>query len=538
MAYRHYVLFILLLVYIHCLLSRMLPAFLVSVPTPGCDRLCASTATAPLCHQRSGWEPLASANDQTFLHCQECRARVGAYSAEAVADGNWFNMRDGACIGRWQYGILMGYGFSLPFVLGSLVTARLVDVVNRQCILAVAVAVWSGASGIMAGVSSFEPLLLSRFLLGVSESFVVPASFSLIADYFDEASHGSAGSLLSAGVCLGAGAASWAVPLALRVGWRASCVLVGGAGVVLAALVSLTVHEPARQRAKARKLGRAAMRVQVVWILTAAASLRLAASYTIAAFLPTYYLRASLPGFSAGAYAAANASLVASTGLLSAVIGGIAADALGRHLDSAPSAIAACANLAAAVLYAGVFRARHFAVSMAFYGGALLVGECWYGLMLLQVKRAVPQAVQGQVLTLVLSVATVLSNAGPAATGALDPGNAHLGRILLCIVAAGTGLAAGLFGLAAWLVQSGRSRGCPAPAPLLETDSDESSPCASPSRLLMQKLARELELQVRRQVPVSPPGHAEIVRLDVGPDHPGAPSGHDPRCLGRGQAEL
>mmetsp|Transcript_67760 Transcript_67760/g.210475 ORF Transcript_67760/g.210475 Transcript_67760/m.210475 type:complete len:528 (+) Transcript_67760:56-1639(+) len=512
MAYRHYVLCLLLLVYIHCLLSRLLPAFLVSVPTPGCGELCASTATTPLCHQRSGWALAGSTGNIAFERCQECRARVGYYAETSAEDGNWFNMRDGACIAHWQYGILMGYGFAVPFVLGSLATSQLVDVVDRRSALAAAVALWSGASGIMAGVDSFEPLLLSRFLLGVSESFVVPASLSLITDYFDEFSRGSAGSVLSAGVCLGAGAASWAVPLALRVGWRASCTLVGSIGAGLAMLVALTVREPQRERVKAHRLGSAAVGATVVWLLTAAASLRLAASYTIAAFLPTYYLRANLPGYSASTYATANAGLVASTGLLSALVGGVAVDHFSHYWRSAPSVIAAFANLVALFLYLGVFQAETFASSLAFFGMALLVGECWYGLMLVQVQRAVPPEAQGQSITFVLSVATIASNLGPAAAGVLDPGTAAVGRVMLGIIAAGVALSAALFALAAWLLEPRPAVAAAAPllpeAPCAEApEALEEAGALSPPRLL----ARALSRQVTRKVSVSTPGFAEVL---------------------------
>lgn len=531
MAYRHYVLLLLLLVYVHCLLCRMLPAFLVSVPTPGCSGVCDRVATAPLCQRQSSWAPSESGSG-AFCHCQDCRARLGAFAITrgAAPDGNWFNMRDGACIGHWQYGILMGYGFAVPFVLGSLVTARRVDVVDRRCSLALAVAVWSGSSAMMAGASSFGPVLLSRCLLGAAEALVVPASFSLIADYFEEHSQGFAGSVLSSGVCLGAGAASWAVPLALRVGWRTSCLGVGGAGAVLAALVAATVREPPRQHSEAHGRGSPAVGACVTWILTAASSLRLAASYTIAGFLPIYYLRADLPGYSASTYATANACLVACGGFLSAVIGGIATDHLSGSLASAPSLVAAVANLVATLLYVGVFTARTFAASCLFYGCALVVGECWYGLTLLQVKHTVPRGVQGQTLALVLSVATIASSAGPATAGALDPGDASLGLVLARIVALGTGLAAALLLLAAGLLELEERRW--AAEPLTQWLAGEGEP-GSPGRKrsALEGLTREVSLQLQRQVSISAPGHAEVVAPE-GPTSPSGPPGLERRRSG------
>jgi len=463
MAYRHYVLILLLLVYIHCLLCRMLPAFLVSVPVPGCEIACAGAVTAPLCDRSSGWVAPAHpglVDMGSFEECQDCRARVGAYKMSGLNDGGWFNMRDGACIVQWQYGILMGYGFALPFVLGSFATARYVDSVDRRGLLAAAIGVWSLASGLMAQLSSFLPLLASRFLLGVSEAAVVPAALSLVMQYFDEGSHGLVGSILSAGVCLGAGAASWAVPLSLQFGWRASCAAVGCVGLVLSVLVATTVREPWREEGTIScttgKVGRSGL---AVWVLTAAAAFRLAASYTIAAFLPIFYLRAQLPGYSPNGYATANAAIVACTGLLSALVGGLAADYFSSSAACAPCLIAAGAQVIAALMFIGVFRASTFNASLGFYGMALLVGECWYGLTLVQVKNIVAQDVQGRTLTVVLSVATIVSNISPVAVGILDPLTADgLAEIMLGVITSCILVASGLLFLAAWCIESASSR--------------------------------------------------------------------------------
>merc|ERR1712190_216777 len=84
----------------------------------------------------------------------------------------------------------------------------------------------------------------------------------------------------------------------------------------------------------------------------------------------------------------------------------------------------------------GVFMAQTFAGSMACFAGALFVGECWLGLTLIQVKRAVRPAVQGKTVTLVLSIATICSDAGPAIIGFVDSGTADdLGWILRWFIA-------------------------------------------------------------------------------------------------------
>lgn len=508
MAYRHYVLFLLLLVYVHSMFARMLPAFLVAVPTIGCETVCAGTSEAPLCHQvftaRSG----NVSNTAGFVGCQECRARIGRYAGGGET-GNWLNMRDGACIQPWQYGFLMGYGFALPFVLGSVPVARMADSANRRTALALSLGAWSVATWAMSWTDHFWPLFASRCVLGLSQAMVVPMSMSLVMQHFDEASHGSAGSILSSGVCLGAGAASFAIPLAIRVGWRASCAVVGGVGLVLAALTLATVHEPERERAISKRKTRRRMgRSPVVWILTLATMFRLAGSYTLAAFLPVYYLRAQLPGYSPGSYGLGNAAIVAVAGLLSALIGGTLSDCLRDDFASAPSLVAAGAQAIAAVCYVGVFRSTTFAGSLACYGLALLTGECWYGLTLVQIKGVVPSETQGRAISIVLAVATIASNFSPSAVGALDPGTAELGSLILaavtsCILLAGLALA-----VAAYYIERGGRLEV-----IFESSSSEELPRRSES--VVELLSANLARRASASTLFSAPGLADIVVPDT-----------------------
>lgn len=438
MAYRHYVLLLLLLVYVHTLLSRLLPSFLVSVPTPGCEEVCSGADhAAPLCHLESNWGQEESLRiDQSFDACQDCKARVGPYANVDEKDGNFYNMRDGACISPWEYGLLMGYGFSLPFVLGSLATGQVVDSMNRVVLASVALAVWSSATFGMAYASDISAMMLSRFVVGVSQAFAVPASMSLVTGYFDAASQGSATSILSSGVCLGAGVASWTVPLAESFGWRMVCKLVGLLGLAVSVITFATVREPARPTSsKVAQTSRSYLKLQVIWLLTIATSVRLMASYTLAAYLPIYYLRAALPGYTAKLYGTVNSIIVAVSGLLSALIAGSISDLLQERYASAPAWLAVLLQLLPLPFYFGVFWADTFMASLLFYFAALLLGEGWLGLALVQVKMVVPLAEQGRAVAFVIMVATIVSSSSLAVLGALDPGTKALGYMMFVLIA-------------------------------------------------------------------------------------------------------
>ena len=69
-------------------------------------------------------------------------------------------------------------------VLSGLVMGRAADICNRKLILFYSALVWNFATVCIGLSSNFVQLLLSQILLGMAESSLIPASLSLIADYF------------------------------------------------------------------------------------------------------------------------------------------------------------------------------------------------------------------------------------------------------------------------------------------------------------------------------------------------------------------
>lgn len=67
---------------------------------------------------------------------------------------------------------------------------RAADVYNRKLIVFYGLVIWNVATICLGLSNNFVELLLSRILLGIGESFSMPASYSLIADYFPAESLG------------------------------------------------------------------------------------------------------------------------------------------------------------------------------------------------------------------------------------------------------------------------------------------------------------------------------------------------------------
>jgi MFS family permease len=148
-----------------------------------------------------------------------------------------------------QLGMLTGLLFALFYTTCGIPVAALADRYNRVRIVAAAAAVWSFFSAACGLASGFTSLALARMGVGAGEAGGSAPSYSIISDYFPPHERGIGLAIYSLGVPLGtmAGAASGAW-IASHYGWRASFLVLGGVGLLLAPLLSLVVREPPRGR--------------------------------------------------------------------------------------------------------------------------------------------------------------------------------------------------------------------------------------------------------------------------------------------------
>ncbi|CAN0503817.1 unnamed protein product, partial [Ectocarpus sp. 8 AP-2014] len=123
---------------------------------------------------------------------------------------------------------------------------RAADLYNRKLIIFYGLVIWNVATVCLGMSDNFVQLLLSRILLGIGESFSMPASYSLIADYFPAESLAQVCCFFAFGVYVGGGLSSLSIAMAQGIGWRASAFTVAGYGLLLSLLVRFTVREPAR----------------------------------------------------------------------------------------------------------------------------------------------------------------------------------------------------------------------------------------------------------------------------------------------------
>jgi predicted MFS family arabinose efflux permease len=132
--------------------------------------------------------------------------------------------------------------------------ARLADRGNRARLASIAIGMWGLTMMGCVFVASYVQLLCARMLAAVGEAGCKPPTYSLVGDYFPQADERTrAMSVYMAAAPLSSlvsfTSAGWLNEL---YGWRTTFFIIGIPGLLLAALVWLTVHEPRRDRAAAQ----------------------------------------------------------------------------------------------------------------------------------------------------------------------------------------------------------------------------------------------------------------------------------------------
>ncbi|MCC6511928.1 MAG: MFS transporter [Pirellulaceae bacterium] len=110
------------------------------------------------------------------------------------------------------------------------------DKFSRRWIIAVSLLVWSGVTWLTAHVTSFEQLLWTRSLMGISEACYIPAALALIADFHSKLTRSRAIGIhqtaIYAGLILG-GFSGYAAE-SPNFGWRMAFTVAGMVGVAYA----------------------------------------------------------------------------------------------------------------------------------------------------------------------------------------------------------------------------------------------------------------------------------------------------------------
>lgn len=351
-----------------------------------------------------------------------------------------------------QLGLLTGLAFAIFYTFLGLPIARLAERSNRVTIIGVSLAVWSGFTVVCGLATNYAQLLLARIGVGVGEAGCTPTAHSLIADYVPKSQRASALAFFAMGTPLGSllGSSLGGV-MSDTFGWRTAFLLAGLPGLLLTAVVFLTLREPRKQLSEVARARMAETqktegsfaatltylaRKRSFWLVAFGAATLAFIGYGNGAFVYSFYLRnhpqevAELAGHfglkSVGFLGLVLGILGGVMGVLSSWLGGVLADRAGARDIRAYMTVPAVAALISPV-FAVIGYLQPTAVGtmlvMLIPG---LVGSLWYGPVYASGQSLVPPHMRATAASVLLFIINLVGlGAGPLIVGALSDLFAH-----------------------------------------------------------------------------------------------------------------
>jgi MFS family permease len=340
----------------------------------------------------------------------------------------------------WQLGALSGLAFALLYSTAAIPIARLADRSNRVKIVGVAIITWSVFTAACGAATSFIQLLLCRVGVGVGEAGGAPPSQSLIADSFPPDRRSGALAVFALGAPIGAsiGLIGGGL-LAGLIGWRWTMVAAGLPGILIGALVLLTLRDHRTIRRDASGASEPSLRAALGQLLSQRAFVLMAlggallsfVNYGSMAFAGSFYLRnhlSELTDFGAlvglpplGVIGIGLGLLGASGGALGALAGGKLGDRFGTRDVRALTIIPAVGSVFCAAGYLVMFTLPGALWSLAMFGLASFFSNLWYGPGTLALQRLAGPKSKATALAVALFVNSAIGlSLGPLLIGIIS----------------------------------------------------------------------------------------------------------------------
>lgn len=329
-----------------------------------------------------------------------------------------------------QLGLLTGFAFALFYATLSLPIARLADRLNRRNIIAASLATWSGMTALSGLATGFGSLVVFRIGVALGEAGSVPASHSIIADYYPPEKRVTAlalwGLALPAGIMLGYASGGW---LAAALGWRLAFAVVGIAGLLLAPFVVWLVKEPVRTGAGGvaatgpappLKIALATLwRLRTYRYMLAGATLHAFAQYAMMSWSAPFYMRVHrMPLAEVASWLALMNGLGGGIGIY---LGGWLSDRAGARNPAARVWVSAAAMLLMVPAALAQFLLPSLTASLMFGFVATMLMFFYYGPIVGVPQSIVPPRMRALTSAVTLLIFNLFGlGLGPAVTGFLS----------------------------------------------------------------------------------------------------------------------
>lgn len=234
-----------------------------------------------------------------------------------------------------QFGLLTSvflwiYGLLSPFA------GFVADRFDRKRVILISLFVWSAVTWLTAHASTFNELLLTRALMGISEAFYIPAALAAIADFHGSSTRSLATGIHQAGIMAGQSLGFVGGMVAERYDWTTAFSALGIFGMMYAVMLVFFLKNPpsvdsdaqAKSDVRLSKGIRDMFRKPAFLKALGYWSLLGVVSWLVMGWLPTYYKdRFSQSQTEAGLFATA---WLYPLSFLGVIVGGILADRWSR----------------------------------------------------------------------------------------------------------------------------------------------------------------------------------------------------------------
>ena len=339
-------------------------------------------------------------------------------------------IKDELLLSDTQIGALSGVAFGIFYATLGIPIARLADRYSRVSIISICLSIWSLMTAFSGLATNFVQLLIARIGVGIGEAGGSPPSHSLLADYFAPGKRATALGIYALGVPIGILfgnlAGGWIGEI---FGWRQAFFLVGIPGVFLAVILKLTVKEPPRGYTEEKPTDTSTVPFRTVlktmWGFTSFRYICLGAGtqafvgYGAIAWMPSFLVRAH--DLSIGEVGTALGLIIGIFGGIGTLLSGVIGDKLGAKDVKYYMLVPAYGFLIAVPAGAAVFLVDELYLVLAIYSIPAFMVNLYTGPTFAMTQSLAPLAMRAAASALLLFMINIIGLVfGPTTVGIIS----------------------------------------------------------------------------------------------------------------------